>query len=255
MSEGREAYLDWKDWGSEAFGQYDRFDANYFAAETGLARDSDVRVLEVGFGNGPFIGWSRAQGIDVYGIELNPELVERCRALLGPDKAFLDLHDPRLSNLEGTFTHVVAFDVIEHVAQPELPHLLRRLGALLKEDGRIILRFPNGDSPFGRIYQHGDPTHVTTIGRHKILYLAQESGLRVVEIRAPRLPLRGLPLRNALKRALVTCGRYVVDRVIGVLYFGGQAIPLHPNYIAVMTRIADVHRAQGVRVSGGQADG
>lgn len=236
MHESVDAYLDWKDWKDESFGRFGAFEAGYYAAETELEPGSRARILEIGFGNGPFIGWSKQLGADVYGVELNPTLVDRCRAFVGEEHAFLDLHDRRLSALAGTFTHIVAFDVIEHIAQSELPRVFARLGELLAAGGRIILRFPNGDSPFGRIYQHGDPTHVTTLGRFKVLYLARESGLRAIEIRAPRLPLKGVPLPNLVKRALVSAGRFCVERLFGYLYFGGRAIPLHPNYVAVLTR-------------------
>jgi 2-polyprenyl-3-methyl-5-hydroxy-6-metoxy-1,4-benzoquinol methylase len=235
MNEHADVYLDWKDWKDESFGRFDAVEANYYAAETELVAGSGARVLELGFGNGPFIGWSKELGADVYGVELNPTLVDRCRAFLGEGHAFVDLKDRQLSALAGTFTHIVAFDVIEHIAQTELPAVFTRLAELLAPGGRIILRFPNGDSPFGRIYQHGDPTHLTTLGRFKILYLARESGLRALEIRAPRLSLKGVRLPNLVKRALVSAGRFCVERVVGYLYFGGRAIPLHPNYVAVLT--------------------
>lgn len=233
MSDRLEEYIDWKNWRDESFGQFDAVMARYFETETGIIAAPGVRILEIGFGNGSFIGWCRRIGVEVFGVELNPELVERCRTLLGKDRAFTDLNDERLSAM-GSFTHIVAFDVIEHIAQTDLPDFLDRLKSLLAARGCIILRFPNGDSPFGRIHQHGDPTHVSTIGRSKILYFARRAGLTVKDIRAPRLPISGVGLAKAIRRYLVTAGRYCVERVVGLLYFGGTSIPLDPNYTAVL---------------------
>lgn len=247
MNNRVEEYIDWKNWRDDSFGEFDPSLARYFEAETGIAAVSGVRVLEIGFGNGSFIGWCRRIGVEIFGVELNPALVDRCRALLGEGRAFTDLNDERLTAAAGSFTHIVAFDVIEHISQADLPSFLTRLKALLAVGGCMILRFPNGDSPFGRIHQHGDPTHVTTMGRSKIFYFAQRTGLAVKDIRAPRLPMTGVGVSKAIKRCLVTAGRYCVERVVGFLYFGGTPIPLDPNYTAILVHADPGHPASRPR--------
>src|SRR5688572_31064921 len=41
----------------------------------------------------------------------------------------------------------------------------------------LFRSFPNGDSPFGRLYQHGDLAHVATLGQFKIRQLATMAAL------------------------------------------------------------------------------
>ena len=54
-----------------------------------------------------------------------------------------------LSNLKGdNYDLIVAFDVLEHIPQEDLPSF-KKVQRLLKEDGSFIARFPNCDSPFG----------------------------------------------------------------------------------------------------------
>ena len=240
MSGHVDPYLDWKDWRDAQFGGFDAELARYYEAEIAVAAGPGVRVLEIGYGNGSFVGWCRSMGVEVLGVELSAALVARCETLLGAGKAFLGVGDERLSAAAATFTHIVALDVIEHVPQSEIPEFLARLKSLLAPAGRITLRFPNGDSPFGRIYQHADPTHVTTLGRAKLEYFAAQAGLSLAEIRAPRLPARGLGLSRAVSRVLLGAIRSCFERLIGMLYFGGRRIPLSPNYVAVLT-----HRAAG----------
>ena len=55
-----------------------------------------------------------------------------------------------------------------------------KLGSL-KEGGRdgtliVVSRFPNGQSPFGRVFQHGDFSHKSTLSTYKIEYLAALTG-------------------------------------------------------------------------------
>ncbi len=231
-----DAYIEWKDWEDSAFGKFTHLDVIYYAAETSMTAQPPPRVLEIGFGNGGFLGWTKSLGGEICGVETNTRLNARARDFFNSDCFFEDLRDPRLNRFEGHFTHIVAFDVIEHVGIEHLPALLERIRDLLAADGRLIVRFPNGDSPFGRMIQHGDPTHVTTIGRHKLVYLARNAGLKLIEIRAPALPLRGVGLARLIKRCGVKLGRYFVERLLSVLYFGGQRIPLDSNYVAILVR-------------------
>ncbi len=228
-------YLDWKGWDAAPFGQFGAEDARYFAAETALGDGRGCRVLEIGFGNGRCLGWLRTTQAEVYGVELNPALVAAARVLLGPGRAFAELDAPELGALAGGFTHILAFDVLEHVPQEALGPLLARFRFLLAPGGRVLARFPNGDSPFGRVYQHGDPTHVTTLGRAKVEYFAHRAGLEVRSLRAPAMPAAGF-MPRALRRRALLAARAMFERLIGLLYFGGQRIPLDPNYVAELRR-------------------
>jgi 2-polyprenyl-3-methyl-5-hydroxy-6-metoxy-1,4-benzoquinol methylase len=229
-------YVQWKSWGNAEFGQYSPLDSTYYAAEFGVGSLVHARALEIGFGNGSALAWLRDAGVDTYGVEANPTLIDRARRLLGGEKAFSDLEDATLSSLSGTFTHVIGLDVLEHVPMSSLPGMLCRVRTLLAPGGVAIFRFPNGDSPFGRLYQHGDPTHVTTLGSERIAYFARCARLEVASIRSPALPLHGVGPARALRRVLVRGMRQVIDRMVGQIYFGGRYISLDPNSIAVLVR-------------------
>jgi len=86
-------------------------------------------------------------GADVWGVESNPALVKRAIGLVGNERVFDDIGDRSLDDQAGTFTHIVAFDVLEHLSQDRIPALLARMRQLLAINGRIILRFPNGEAP------------------------------------------------------------------------------------------------------------
>jgi 2-polyprenyl-3-methyl-5-hydroxy-6-metoxy-1,4-benzoquinol methylase len=236
MDECAEQYLQWKGWEANEFGLFDALLARYFEAETALSSCAGLRVLELGFGNGSFLGWARSKGAEVYGIETNPALVTRANAVFGRSSAFGSLEDLTASLPALQFHLVAGFDVLEHVAQDSLVPLLAGLGKRLVDGGRIVVRFPNGDSPFGRVTQHGDPTHVNTIGSSKLRFAAGEAGLTVRALRAPQQPIRGVGLRRGLRRAALLSARSIAERIIGQLYFSGQRIPLDPNYTAILTR-------------------
>ena len=55
------------------------------------------------------------------------------------------------------FDTVVAFDVFEHFALEEIEARLAALETMIRPGGHLLMRFPNGQSPFGLVLQHGDP--------------------------------------------------------------------------------------------------
>jgi len=58
----------------------------------------------------------------------------------------------------------------------------------------------------------------------------------VEQLRAPAMPRRGLGPARALRRLALLAARALVERVIGLLYFGGQRVAMEPNYVAVLRK-------------------
>ena len=174
IPEAADRYAEWKSWQPCDFGRTSAASCAYFSQLltrfVGPAR-RPLAVLEIGFGNGQFLGWCRQQGHAAIGIETNAALAARAA------QAGFECH-ASVGELGGRiFDLIVLFDVLEHLPEPALPDFLRELADHLAEGGRIIARTPNGGSPFGLNHQHGDPTHAAILTRNKFAYLAGEAGL------------------------------------------------------------------------------
>jgi SAM-dependent methyltransferase len=181
-------YAEWKHWDTDAFGQVPRYQRHYFPAELkrcGARPGPGARVLDIGFGHGTFLACGRSQGWHMHGTEANPQLVQAARAQGFDAVQALHLQDFP----DGHFDLVSAFDVLEHVPQEQLLELLSEVRRVLKPGAAFVARFPNADSPFGLALQHGDVTHVTAIGRGKVMYLAQRAGARVHRLGGEVQPL------------------------------------------------------------------
>lgn len=176
------AYSAWKGWDDTTrFGALGRGDAAYFARELRNVRRPVHDVLEIGFGSGTFLAYCRTQGWNVTGTELSPEQVDAGRAAgfhVELASALPDLPD-------SSFDLVAAFDVLEHIPEADSVAFLSTLAAKTRVGGTILLRYPNADTWLGNVFQHGDPTHVSAIGYHKLQYLAERSGLDLVTYRSP----------------------------------------------------------------------
>ena len=224
-------YQDWKDW--KDFGVLSRSQARYFARElAALEPLHGKRVLEIGFGNGAFLRFARDRGAEVQGAEVIPELLAAARAAdfqVGGTETFFG--NKRYAE---SFDAVVAFDVIEHIELVDLPGFFAAVQGLLKPCGVFLARFPNGDSPFGRRYQHGDLTHKTVIGSGMVQHLAAMSGFRVAAVRNPSTEYLDSPLLAGAQ--LVQRGlRNLIEMGLGYTFYS-RRVPMDQNLVAQLVK-------------------
>jgi SAM-dependent methyltransferase len=224
-------YVDWKDWGDQDFGKFDPSHARYFEwhLSRALGDAAKPRVLEIGFGNGAFLGYCRQRSWDVAGIEIDDRLRDRAsRAGFSVFESMKALKD------DDRFDLIVLFDVLEHIPSDVLVDFLREISLRLSSGGTVLVRVPNGDSPFGRIHQHGDMTHVTTFGQSKIAQLAQLCELRVRATgESPWNAQQHEPpgIKSFCRAAI----RRVTARVFGFAFFSYN-VNLDSNMVAVLSR-------------------
>ncbi len=215
-SELYEGYETWKGW--QADFSYDDAEASIFAAELRGVRLTGATVLELGFGSGHPLAWLRDQWAEVIGTEINERLLEAGR------QAGFTVHGADLADLvaryEGRLDWVVAFDIFEHFEISELTDVLSTAKRLLKPDGRIIARFPNGLSPFGRFYQYGDVRHKSVLSIPILQQLAARTGY-VVERAGNSYRERSGPLPKRMLQGVRDGARALLLRAMTALFTMG----------------------------------
>jgi hypothetical protein len=225
-----QTYREWKGWTQERFATFDAADGVYFAAELRRSGIAGGRILEIGFGNGSFAAWvSKQTAYEYSGTEADDHLVECARAAgLCALSASEDWARP------ASYDSIVAFDVLEHIPLVELTDLFRLIRVSLRKGGLFLARFPSGDSPFSRHYQHGDTTHYTTIGTGIVKQLASQSGLEVVEIRPAAFPILGLGIGRAIRRTGAHFLRWLLDRLLRATYYKTGDLVIAPHMVIVL---------------------
>lgn len=176
-------YVDWKGWKNPF--SFTKQDARYFHKEFSSYLDNNSKILEIGFGGGRFMGWAKSQNYNVVGLEILDELIEKAQAkgyVACNVNGFTPAHE---------FNLVIAISVLEHLSVDQLADTLNLIAKSLKPGGVAICRVPNGLSPFGRVYQHGDITHVQTITPSRLLQVIamNQIPLKISEVRNPAVPI------------------------------------------------------------------
>ena len=139
-------------------------------------------VLDVGCGRGEFLELLRDAGIPAHGIDLNVEMVERCR-VKGLDVRAGDA----LSYLSGlddaSLGGVIACQVVEHLQPDDLLRFIELARQRLRPGGIIVLETinPASWSAFFDSYVR-DLTHVRPVHPDTLRYLLVASGFLDAEI-------------------------------------------------------------------------
>jgi 2-polyprenyl-3-methyl-5-hydroxy-6-metoxy-1,4-benzoquinol methylase len=142
-------YIHWKSWPNDSFFRFSLHEANYFSADFDDVSILDAKFLEIGFGNGSLLSWAKSRGAAIYGIETLETSLERAKEKNIPLLSS-DLGD-NLPQFNEFFDVIAAYDVLEHLSIPEIIITLDAIAKMLKPGGELMLRFPNGQSPFGTL--------------------------------------------------------------------------------------------------------
>lgn len=210
---------------------YGSDEAEGFRGELGTEDLRGKRLFEIGFGSGGLLAWAAERGADVAGSEINPECLAAAR---DRDVELLptDLTNVVDDHIE-TFDIIIAFDVFEHLALDEVRSNLQFCAMMLKPGGVMLVRFPNCQSPFGLLHQHGDITHRTPLSGDQMRQLVMGLPLEVAEVR-PAYRVRGPTLGRKLVRSI----RYVLQDLIQafVRFAYVYTAPLAPVVTVVLRR-------------------
>ena len=155
--------------------QYNLFN-NYFKKNylKHLPKNKNVKILDMGCGLGHFLYFLRKQGyVNVKGIDLNKKNIEHCKKMrLGVVQE--DIFD-YLKNSKENFDIIVLNDVIEHIEKDKILKLFNIAREMLNKGGKVLIKTPNCNSPYGLAGFFSDFTHQTAFTEKSLGQLAMIS--------------------------------------------------------------------------------
>lgn len=159
----------------QKYSWYYKAEKHEFDVASAFIKPGD-RVLEVGCGSGEF-GAILGSLVQYVGVESNPDGVAIARS------RGLNVSNMNVLDLDGEFSVVCLFQVLEHVLSPG--ELLCNLSKKLKEGGRLIVSVPAEDSFMGfevNNILNLPPHHLTRWSDSTLHKISEIIGLRYVGI-------------------------------------------------------------------------
>jgi SAM-dependent methyltransferase len=142
-----------------------------------LPSDRNAKIAELACGHGSFMHWLCQAGYsNVLGVDLSPEQT-RFASQLGLPIATADAIVWLQEQQPESYDVLVAIDFAEHVHRDDFMEVLYQAGRVLKSGGCLILRLPNGESPFVGMNLFNDITHVWTYTPNCLATLGRMHGL------------------------------------------------------------------------------
>lgn len=144
----------------------------------------DLKMIDLGCGEGEFIELLNKNGYPAYGVDSNSAVVskmrkEQPRLKIVEDNAFEYLKKMEKNSLD----FISAIHMVEHLEFFDLLVLLKECLRVLKKDGLLILETPNPQNILiSSYYFNLDPTHKKPIPPELLRFFVEESGLEVKNI-------------------------------------------------------------------------
>lgn len=193
----------------------------------------DGRVLDVGCGQGVLLSVLKKHGYrDLSGIDTSEEQVALARGAGYTQVHCDDVFDFAASQSE-RFDVIFAVDFAEHFDRSEVLRLFEALYDLLEPGGSLVLRSPNGVSPFSGRYLYSDITHGTIYTERSLRQVAALVGFDSVAV-YPTIPSgrRFKRLRRLVWRAVSTVVK--IPLIVETGQLRGHVVT--QNLIAVMNK-------------------
>jgi 2-polyprenyl-3-methyl-5-hydroxy-6-metoxy-1,4-benzoquinol methylase len=146
-----------------------------------LPKDTSLPIAEVACGHGSFLHWLKSSGYtNVTGIDSSPEQIEFARQVGVPVEQD-DMNHWLGRQPRNHFAAIIAIDLIEHLPKDDFMELLNASYAVMLPGASLIMRLPNGDSPFVGMNLFNDITHVWTYTPNALKSLSQMHGFSTAQ--------------------------------------------------------------------------
>jgi SAM-dependent methyltransferase len=146
-----------------------------------LPADRGQPITEIACGHGSFLWWLKDRGFTrVTGVDSSPEQMKFAQQV-GVETRLQDALEWLREQPDASQRTLAAIDFLEHISKDEVMEFLAQSRRVLLPGGRLILRYPNGDSPLVGMNLFNDITHVWTYTPNCLDTLARMHGFARTE--------------------------------------------------------------------------
>lgn len=148
-----------------------------------LPANKNARIVDLACGHGSFLFWLKERGhTNLAGVDSSPEQT-RFAASVGIHIETADAIAWIENAPAASFDQIFGIDFIEHISKDDFMRVLKACSRALVPGGSLVLRYPNGDSPFVGRNLFNDITHIWTYTANCMNTLATMHGFRSSEFK------------------------------------------------------------------------
>ncbi|MBA2238503.1 MAG: class I SAM-dependent methyltransferase, partial [Lysobacter sp.] len=164
---------------------------DYPAATRGLRRGlgdwldvSGGRVLDLGCGTGELCWLALEHGASrVVGVNLSQGEIDFARPQVAAEFVCQDILEYLRGCPDGSFDHVFALNILEHLEKDQLVAVLEQSRRCLADGGALVAMVPNATSAYGSMTRYWDITHCTAFTPSSVHQLMRLCGFSAAQFR------------------------------------------------------------------------
>lgn len=173
-------------------------------------------ILDIGFGNGSLLSYCKTNFIKFDGIESD------LKSLNIAKQYFQNVYSLAEFKPEKQYDLIFLLDVLEHNTFEDCNDLLSMCKGLLAKNGLIVIKVPNGDSPFGLRNQNGDPTHISFFGINKLYFFSKILDFKIVFFCGDLEPIFCGSRMHTFHRIIFKPIKLLVNFIINIIFYPGN---------------------------------
>lgn len=134
-------------------------------------------VLDLGCGRGEFVELLSENGINVTGVDQNPDMVQFCHDR-GLTVVEADMFDYLESLPDASLDAVFSAQVVEHLAPEQIVRLVQLCGQKLRSHGVMVAETVNTNCPEALANFYLDPTHVRPVPAKMLRFIFEQAAFK-----------------------------------------------------------------------------
>ncbi len=175
-----------------------------------LPENKNVKIIELGCGNGGFVYWLQFLGyLSAGGVDISEEQVKIAEKLgiKNINKADLTTF---LGKKEKFYDIIFMRDVLEHFSKDEILEILDLVFQSLNVGGKVIIQAPNAENLLNGRLRYGDFTHEISFTESSARQLLSVCGFGDIEIYGAEPVIHGFKsfVRYCLWKCIEHCLRF-----------------------------------------------
>lgn len=169
-------------WGGAKFFDRVRLKLTKIRLDSIIKKKGQLKILEIGFGNGQILSEFLKKGHDIYGVDPDMLEIEIIPEVKRKGNLFSDKIE-KIDFKKTKFDIIYGVHVIEHLDNPA--KVFQKCKNILKPDGLMYFITPNGSSASidifkGKWWFLEDPTHLRFFTNNSIKYLLNKIGFKQI---------------------------------------------------------------------------
>lgn len=141
-------------------------------------------LLDLGCGEGDFLKICQAYKFELFGVDISRYALNKVKKVVRGKFIKADLEKDKLPYANDYFDVITAFDLIEHLKDPQL--LLTECRRVIKKDGLLFLSTLNGGYWLGKFLNRffiGDQTHVNVQNSDYWCQSIEQAGFKKITLK------------------------------------------------------------------------